>query len=199
MSKAADDVIPEEVRERVLAAAYDELIRWGIDRFSIMSLADRHGLDAGVIRQQWGHEEHLMLDVFVRWPGKEVTPPDTGSLRNDWLPLAAGMASYVQSEVGRRLQITHLIGNPGLPTAQLRRAVWRARSDNLRVVVDRAHQRGELRDGVDALTVLELLFAPINMRALFTGEPVDDDYSRTVPELVWRAVTPPEDVDNHQL
>jgi len=38
--------------------------------------------------------------------------------------------------------------------------------------------------------VLELLFAPINMRALFTGEPVDDDYCRTISELVWRAVTP---------
>jgi len=43
--------MPEEVRERVLAAAYDELTRRGIDRFSIVSLADRHGLDPGVIRQ----------------------------------------------------------------------------------------------------------------------------------------------------
>jgi hypothetical protein len=33
-----------------------------------------------------------------------------------------------------------------------------------------------------------LLFAPINMRALFTGEPLDDEYCRTVSELVWRAV-----------
>jgi hypothetical protein len=40
---------------------------------------------------------------------------------------------------------------------------------------------------------------PINMRALFTGEPVDDDYCRIVSELVWRAVTPSEDVANCQL
>jgi AcrR family transcriptional regulator len=190
--------MPEEVRERVLAAAYDELARWGIDRFSIVSLADRHGLDPGVIRRHWGNEERLVMEVFC-WPNKEITAPDTGSFRTDLLALAAGMASYVQSEIGRSLQVTHLIENPALPSARIRQAVWRARSRSLRIVVDRAQQRGELLDGVDALTVLELLFAPINMRALFTGEPVDDDYCRTISELVWRAVTPFEDVGNCQL
>jgi len=119
-----------------------------------------------------------------------MTPPDTGSLRGDLLALAVRMARYVQSDIGRSLQVAHIIGNPDLPSAHVRRAVWRARSSRLRVVVDRARERGELREGVDALTVLELLFAPINKRALFTGEPVDDDYCRTVSELVWRAVTP---------
>ena len=182
--------MPQEVRERVLAAACDELIRWGIDRFSIVSLADRHGLDPAMIRQQWGNEERLIIDVLSSWPGKQMTPPDTGSLRGDLLALAVRMARYVQSDIGRSLQVAHIIGNPDLPSAHVRRAVWRARSSRLRVVVDRARERGELREGVDALTVLELLFAPINKRALFTGEPVDDDYCRTVSELVWRAVTP---------
>jgi hypothetical protein len=67
---------------------------------------------------------------------------------------------------------------------------------SLRIVFVHALQRGELRDGVDAHTVLELLFAPINMRALFSGERIDDNYCRTVSELVWRAVTPSEAVRN---
>jgi hypothetical protein len=181
--------MPQEVRERVLAAAYDELTRWGIDRFRILSPADRHGLDPTAIRQQWANEDSLMLEVFLAWPSKEVTAPDTGSIRTDLFALAAGMAYYLNSEVGRRLQITHIIDNPDLPSARIRREVWRARSGILRIVVDRARQRGEIRDGVDPLTVLELLFAPINMRALFTGEPVDDDYCRIISELVWRAIT----------
>lgn len=196
MAESASDSMPEEVRERVLAAAYDELTRWGIDRFSIVSLADRHGLDPAVIRRQWGNEERLMLDVLSSWPSKEIAAPDTGSLRTDLLALAVGMASYVHSDVGRSLQITHIIEKPDLPSAQIRRAVWRTRSGRLRIVVDRARQRGELLDGVDSLTVLELLFAPINMRALFTGETVDDDYCRTISELVWRAITPSQDVGN---
>jgi hypothetical protein len=191
--------MPAGVRERVLAAAYDELTHWGIDRFSIVALADRHRLDPDVIRHQWGNEEGLIIDVLLRWPNKEMPVPDTGSLRTDLLALAVAMTIYVHSEIGRNLQVTHVIANPDLPTAQIRRAVWRARSESLRIVFDRARERGELLDGVDAATGLELLFAPINMRALFTGEPVDDDYCRTISELVWRAVTPSEDVRNSQL
>ena len=196
MSDLAEGPEPQDLRERVLAAAYDELTRWGIDRFSIVSLADRHGLDPRVIRRQWGNEERLLVEVLSSWPGKEMRLPDTGSLRTDLLALAMGMARYVQSGLGRSLQVTHVIGNPDLPSAQIRRAVWRARASRLRIVVDRARERGELADGVDALTVLELLFAPINMRALFTGEPVDDDYCRTIAELVWRAVTESGDVED---
>jgi hypothetical protein len=197
MTESANGSLPSEIRDRTLAAAYDELTRWGIDRFSIVSLAGRHGLDPSMIRQQWGDEERLMLAVFLNWPSKEMPVPDTGSLRDDLAALAFGMASYVQSDIGRSLQVTHVIGNPDLPSAEIRRAVWRARAGSLRVVVDRARQRGELLDGVDAPTVLELLFAPINMRALFTGEPVDDDYCRRISELVWRAVTPATVMDEH--
>lgn len=189
MSVSADESIPEQLRERVLAAAYDEITRWGVERFSIVSLADRHGLDPDVIRQQWGDEASLMLDVFVYWPDV-ITPPDTGSLRADLLALATGMAIYVGSEIGRRLHCAHVIENPDHPSAEIRRAVWRTRGGSLRVVVDRARQRGELVDGIDSLIVLEMLFAPINMRALFTGEPIDDEYCRTISDLVWRAVTP---------
>jgi AcrR family transcriptional regulator len=64
MSGSAAGPLPE--RERVLAAAYDELIRWGIDRFSIVALADRHGLDTGAIRQQWGNEKRLILDLLLQ-------------------------------------------------------------------------------------------------------------------------------------
>ena len=46
-----------------------------------------------------------------------------------------------------------------------------------------------MRPDVDHFTVLELLFAPINMRALYTGEPVDETYCRTVADLVYRAVS----------
>jgi AcrR family transcriptional regulator len=128
MSGSAAGPLPEELRERVLAAAYDELIRWGIDRFSIVALADRHGLDPGAIRQQWGNEERLILDLLLQ-RNKGLTAPDTGSLRTDLLALAMGMAHYVDSQVGRSLQVKHVIGNPDLPTAQIRQALWRARSE----------------------------------------------------------------------
>lgn len=185
------DVQPlgEDVRERVLVAANDELIRWGIDRFSIVSLCDRHGLDADLIRQHWASDKRLILDALVSWPNRELTLPDSGSLRADLYMLATGMARYLSSPIGRNLQSTHLIENPALPSTQIRRDAWRARADSLRIVIDRARQRGEVITQVDDFTILELLLAPINMRALFTHETVDDDYCRTISDLVWRAIS----------
>ena len=188
---SADVPVPEEFRERVLDAACDELIRWGMDRFSILALADRHGLDPERIHQHWPNAESLVLEALLYWPGTErFDIPDTGSLHTDLLALATWMAGYVSSERGRSLQLAHVIANPNLPTARIRREAWRVRSDSLRVVLERARQRGELRPGVDALSVLELLFAPINMRELFTGEPVDEQYCRTLADLICHAVVP---------
>jgi AcrR family transcriptional regulator len=188
---SADVPVPEEFRKRVLDAASDELIRWGMDRFSILALADRHRLDPDLIHQYWPNAEQLVLEALLYWPSTEgFEIPDTGALHTDLLALATWMAGYVSSEPGRSLQLAHVIANPNLPTARIRREVWRVRSDSLGIVVERARERGELRAGVDALSVLELLFAPIHMRELFTGEPVDEQYCRTLAELVCRAVVP---------
>jgi hypothetical protein len=45
----------------------------------------------------------------------------------------------------------------------------------IRVVVDRAIERGELPAGTDAGLVLEMLVAPLHMRTIMTGEPLTDD------------------------
>lgn len=121
-------------------------------------------------------------------PRGTVVLPDTGSLRNDLFALALGMAHYVTSGEGHQLQGTHLIADPHMGKVDIRRKIWQMRASRLAVVFDRARERGELRDEVEATTALELLFAPINMRALFTGEPIDDRYCRTVGDLVWRAI-----------
>ena len=75
-----------------------------------------------------------------------------------------------------------------LASLEVRQTAWRHRAARLAVVFERARQRGELRAGVEHTTALELLFAPINMRALYTGEPVDHAYCRTVADLVFNAV-----------
>lgn len=189
MVSADGDGSQSEVRKRIHAAVVDELARWGIDRFSIEALADRHGLDPGEIRRQWPDREALIVDVLVNGPRGTVVLPDTGSLRNDLFALALGMAHYVTSGEGHQLQGTHLIADPHMGKVDIRRKIWQMRASRLAVVFDRARERGELRDGVEATTALELLFAPINMRALFTGEPIDDRYCRTVGDLVWRAIS----------
>jgi hypothetical protein len=177
-----------EFRELVHAAARQELTQWGIDRFSIVALADRNDLVVNEILAFWSDEAALIIDVLLEGAGREAVAPDTGSLRGDLLALVAGMATYVGSGQGHQIQGSHLIGEPFLDGIEIRRTLWRVRAERLSVVFSRAAERGELRDGIDPVVVLELLLAPINMRALFTGETIDEPYCQLVADLVWRAV-----------
>ncbi|MCV7212925.1 TetR/AcrR family transcriptional regulator C-terminal ligand-binding domain-containing protein [Mycolicibacterium canariasense] len=177
-----------EFRDRVHAAAREELTQWGIDRFSIVALADRNGLPVHDILQFWADEATLIIDVLLDGAGRQAVAPDTGSLREDLYALAAGMAAYVSSDQGHQIQGSHLIGEPFLDGIEIRRTLWRVRAQRLSVVFSRARERGELRAGVDAAVALEMLLAPINMRALFTGEAIDDPYCRQVADLVWQAI-----------
>lgn len=174
--------------ERIVAAVHDELARWGIDRFDVGAMAHRHGLDIEAIQQRWPDPEGLILDALAHRPGDNAPPPDTGSLQTDLCDLAMRMAAMVTSDAGRKLHGGHLIGDTHVASTEVRRSAWLARAATLEEVFQRARQRGEMADGVDSLTVLELLFAPVNMRALYTGMPVDEQYCRTVADLVYRAV-----------
>lgn len=180
--------LDEAQRATIVAAVHDELARWGIDRFNLGAMAHRHGLDAEEIQRHWPDPESLVLDALASRPGDDSPLPDTGSLREDLFQLAVRMAEMVTSEAGRKLHGGHLITDQFLASLEVRQTAWRHRAARLAVVFERARQRGELRAGVEHTTALELLFAPINMRALYTGEPVDDDYCRTVADLVFNAV-----------
>lgn len=186
----AGDALDDDERDRIMAAVHDEVARWGIDRFSVAAMAHRHGLDEQAILRHWPDPESLILDALSHRDGDDAAPPDTGSLRTDLFALALGMAAMVTSASGRKLHGGHLIGDTFAPSLELRQSAWRARAASLDVVFKRARQRGELREDVDPFTALELLFAPINMRALYTGEPVDEEYCRTVSDLVHRALSP---------
>ncbi|CAN3127176.1 TetR-like C-terminal domain-containing protein [Mycobacterium sp. smrl_JER01] len=177
--------------DRVFAAVRDELGRWGIDRFDAGAMAHRHGLDLAAIKRRWPDSDTLILEALARRSGDDPpSPPDSGSLRTDLFHLAAGMAAMVASEAGRKLHGGHLIGDVHVASVEIRRSAWRSRAAELGVVFDRARRRGEMGDGIDHFIALELLLAPINMRALYTGEPVDDDYCRTIADMVYRAVSP---------
>ncbi|MCV7358673.1 TetR/AcrR family transcriptional regulator C-terminal ligand-binding domain-containing protein [Mycolicibacterium fluoranthenivorans] len=188
LSAIETEGLTPEFRELVHAAARQELTKWGIDRFSIVALADRNGLPVDEILEFWTDEAALIMDVLLDGAGREAAPPDTGSLRGDLYALAVGMAAYLGSDQGHQIQGSHLIGEPFLDGIEIRRTLWRVRVQRLGIVFGRARDRGELRDGIEPAVVLELLLAPINMRALFTGEPIDEPYCRVVADLVWHAV-----------
>lgn len=177
-------------REQVLAAAFDEVTRWGIERFSVQNLAARQGIDTDTVFKHWRDEDELLLDVLLDGPGRSIPPPDTGSLRDDLTLVAMAMAEYISTDRGRSLQGTLLIGHRDQFRVDMRAQVWLSRAAVMAPLFDRAVARGEMRPEVDPNLTLQMLVAPINMRVLFNNMVADEAYCRSLVDLVCRAVAP---------
>ena len=183
-----DAAVPADVREQVLAAARDELTHWGLERFNVAAMAARHGIDESVIYQYWGSAQRVALDVLLRWSSEVIVAPDTGSLRTDLQALAAAVANYVNSPLGLGLLRAMVIDDRAVYGDDTRAVFWAQRFSSMRIVFDRARERGELRDGVDTVGALQLLISPLHVRALYSKDAVDDEYCRTIADLTWHAV-----------
>lgn len=183
---AAD--VPDDVRRTVLAAAHDELARWGLERFDIPTMCDRHRIDEALVTRYWGDGSRLALDALLYWSDDILTPPDTGSLRTDLHALAAAVARQVNTETGRSLLRAMVVNDRAAFADDTRMTFWMRRFTGIRTVFDRAAERGELRDGVDTIAAMQLVLAPINVRALYTADAVEESYCETVADLAWHAI-----------
>jgi hypothetical protein len=67
-----------------------------------------------------------------------------------------------------------LTASPHPDVVAARRRYFRQRFDRARVMVDRAVARGEFPGHADPMVSLEMLVAPLYLRVLVTGEPLDD-------------------------
>ncbi|WP_233211045.1 TetR-like C-terminal domain-containing protein [Mycobacterium sp. shizuoka-1] len=180
--------VPEDVRRTVLAAAYDELTRWGLERFDIPTMCARHKIDESLVSRYWGDGHALALDVLVSWNAEILSPPDTGSLRDDLQALAAAVARQVNNPLARSLLRAMVVDDRAAFPDDTRMAFWRQRFVSINAVFDRAADRGEMRPGVDRVAAMQLIFAPINVRALYTKDQVDDGYYTAIADLVWHAI-----------
>jgi AcrR family transcriptional regulator len=190
-SQPPDDTaggIPADIRARVIPAVIDELARWGVERFSVEAMAERHHLDIALIYRYWGDRQRLIVDAAVEDVEALSSLADTGSLRGDLSALARAATDRVNTEVGRTLLRAVVMDRRGHHDEDTRLMFWGARFNVVRAVVDRARERGELRDGVNTLAAVLVILAPLNMRALYSDAPIDDDYCQAIADMAWHAI-----------
>ncbi|BBY67151.1 TetR-like C-terminal domain-containing protein [Mycolicibacterium helvum] len=172
----------------MLSAAYDELTRWGLERFDIPTMCARHKIDEALVTQYWGDGSSLALDALVHWSDDVMTSPDTGSLRTDLRALAAAVGRQVNNDIGRSLLRAMVVDDRAAFANDTRMAFWFKRFSSIRSVFDRAAERGEIRSGVDTIAAMQLVLAPINVRALYTKDPIEESYCDAIADLVWHAI-----------
>ena len=171
-----------------MPAVLDELARWGVERFSVEAMAERHRLDAAEIYRYWGDRQRLIVDAALADVEGLTAATDTGSLRGDLLALARELTERLNTEIGRTFVRALVMYRRGRHDEETRMMFWRARFAVVRVVIDRARERGELRAGVNTLAAVQIVLAPLNIRALYSDAVIDDEYCEAIADTAWHAL-----------
>lgn len=182
--------IPADLRAKVMPAVLDELARWGVERFSVEAMAERHRLDVATIYHYWGNRQQLIVDAAVRDAEVFRSTLDTGSLRGDLLALARTIAADVNTPIGRTFHRVMVMDSRvgGHHDGETRMMFWQHRFSVIRSVIDRARERGEVRQGVPTVAAVQIVTAPIYVRSLYMEDPVDDAYCVAIADLAWHAL-----------
>ncbi|BBY19946.1 TetR-like C-terminal domain-containing protein [Mycobacterium stomatepiae] len=180
--------VPPDIRAQVMPAVLDELARWGVERFSVEALAERHRLDAAMIYRHWGDRQRLIVDAALADLEAWDVQTDTGSLRGDLESLARNVTARINTEIGRTFLRALVMGHGGRHDEETRMMFWRARFAVARRLIDRAKERGEVRDGVSTLAAVQIVLAPINIRALYSDATIDDEYCTAVIDMAYHAI-----------
>jgi AcrR family transcriptional regulator len=159
------------VRTSVLRAAFTVLTEKGIHDFTIADVAARARVHETSIYRRWRTRLNLAVEACLHFAEAALPIPDTGSLRSDLVVLLRRLADFLTSPQGRAMLALATTRDPNSVAA--RRAYWQQRFNLVRVIFDRAVSRGEFPRHADPVVFLEALIAPLYLRLLVTGEPIE--------------------------
>ena len=180
-SEAADHAIQEATLELLASDGYSNLTMSGV--------AAHAGVSTATLYRRWTSKLDLVIATFVAW-ASERPEPDHGSLQADVSALMREVVDrFTTTTSGRIIRglVDEIGRNPELAEA-LRENLFRPRRAALAEMLSRAAARGELRPGLDADVVLDLVFGPLYHRLLITGETVTPRVIRELTDLVLRAI-----------
>lgn len=159
------------VRASVLQAAFAVLMERGSEAFTIAEVAARSGVHETSIYRRWGAKGALALEASLHFAEVAITIPDTGALRSDLSALLDRLVAFFGSAPGQAFLALTASRRPEVVAA--RRSYFQQRFDLALAIFDRAVARGEFPPDADPIPCLEALIAPLYLRLLVTGEPID--------------------------
>ncbi|MBL8775730.1 MAG: TetR/AcrR family transcriptional regulator [Acidimicrobiales bacterium] len=190
MARPPGRPLDEHASTDILDAAVVLLTEEGFGGVTVDTVAARAGVSKATIYRRWSTKEELLLEAASCLSGAPDELPDTGSLRGDLAALYEGfLPALIDGVPGQMLpqMVAEGTRNPEIRRmladfADSRRTRWRT-------VLERASDRGELVEGLDAEVVVDCLTGPLFTRLLVTGRPLTPALAEQVLDVVLAGVT----------
>ncbi|MGN9840520.1 TetR/AcrR family transcriptional regulator [Nonomuraea sp. H19] len=181
---------PERDRA-ILDATMELLSEVGYDRMSVDQIAKRARASKATIYRRWAGKPELVVDVICRRFDMDAPPgQDTGSLRGDLASIFAGLCEAVERKHTVVIGLSStLVSNQELART-LRAHMPTKNLGDVRALVERAVERGELGAPVDAARLFAVAEALVWHRMIFTGPPFGAEFvAESVDGVLMPVVT----------
>jgi AcrR family transcriptional regulator len=189
---------PERVRRRrhgkqlesaLLDAAWAELAEVGYARLTMGSIAVRARTSEAVLYRRWPNKDQLVFSAIEHYrKGNPITVPNTGALRSDLLAQLTVMSEALAGffAIAAAAAFSGLLADTGLTPSQARDKVMAAqRLPRVRVIYQRAHERGELDLERIPRAVLALPFDLLRHDLLMDLEPLKPARIRSIVDELF--------------
>jgi AcrR family transcriptional regulator len=178
------------IDEAVLRAAAELVVEVGYADLTVASIAERAGTSKPAIYRRWPSKAHLVHEAAFREGDAQLSLPDTGSLQDDLAEMLRRTAAAFAHPVARALTpglMAEIAADPTLHPALLERfgGAWRGFHER----IAEAEERGEVRAGVDADVLIEILAGASLMRLLIgSTDSLDEHWVDQTATLLMRGI-----------
>lgn len=180
-----------ETQSSILSASYELLLESGFGAVTVEKIAERAQVSKATIYKWWPNKAAVVMDGFLSAAAARLPVPDTGSVFQDILEHATNMAQFMISREGSIF--LEIIGegqvDSGLAEAFRTRYIQPRRME-VRTILNRGLQRGELDKDLDIALCTDLIYGPIFYRLLVTGDRVDKSYVEQLVTHVFTGIRP---------
>jgi len=175
----------------VLNAAVDLLAEAGYARLTMEQVAARAGVGKASVYLRWPNKVALVAAAIQQRSAVVPEVPDTGSLREDMLTFLRALLSTRGAAAGALAAVTgEIASNPELRDAW-RRSLTGSLSACVRVIVQRAVERGELPAASDVELLSMLPLTLLRNWRLEHGRGPDDGVVERIVDQFFTPVHPP--------
>ena len=175
--------------DAILQATLDLVAEHGVAGVTVDAVAARAGVGKATIYRHWGSRAQLVHAAIACMKGP-FTELDTGSLKGDLSALLRELVEFLsRPDTGRVFPSLLDAAERDPELAELRRQHMLERRAAFERAIQRAIDRGELRDGADVQLLIDLVVAPFFYRRIMARGTVSIDDIEPVVDAVLAAVS----------
>lgn len=183
----------EARRAAILAAAGDLMMEGGLRAATMEAIAVRAGVGKATVYKWWPSRGAVALEGFMLRAADSWSLPEDATAPEALRILAmAATRLFTRSPAGPLMRALAADAQSDPEIAQALREQWLGpRRAVAAEIIREGIARGELRADLDMAAVLDLVFAPVYYRLLFSHEPLDEAFAERCIDHVLTGIASP--------